>query len=114
MLLKKIYEQFQHKISDAQMCEKVCLVCDRLRIITEINELTMAKLPLIRMKNRLTPSNDMPYNLIRQYDLSDLIPEFYNMMLSSAGLQYDIDQIIYIICNACLNSLKRGDYNFIN
>ena len=52
------------------MGEKVCLICDRFCLINSIKSYTVNQLPIDKMKQRLTPSSDLPLSLIKQYDVS--------------------------------------------
>lgn len=47
--LKNIYEEFQTRVSDEELHEKICLICNRLIINTKIKRYIIEQLPLLKM-----------------------------------------------------------------
>jgi hypothetical protein len=110
---KAIYSDVRQLMGEAGLGERACLVCDRFRLSSKVEEYTIDELPLKAMRRRLAPWPDLPQNLIACYDLSSIVLEFTDMLLSKAAVTIKPEEmtITVTVCHTCFNSLNDGDYD---
>lgn len=65
-------------------------------------------------RSKLSPSDDVPAELVQFYDISEFIPELQGALLSAAGLERCVDGTLsgfLNVCSSCHTSLCRTSEN---
>jgi len=81
-----IYSECQQRLGWEGMGEAVCGVCQLLTPVARTVQLPPRAWPVASMAQRLKPADDLPPELVAQYDLSDIFPESRCMLLSPLGV----------------------------
>ena len=81
-----IYSECQQRLGWEGMGEAVCGVCQLLTPVARTVLLPPRAWPVVSMAQRLKPADDLPPELVAQYDLSRIFPESRSMLLSPLGV----------------------------
>lgn len=85
-LVDSMYQECQQRLGWEGMGEAVCGVCQLLVPAASTVALPPSAWPLAAMATRLRPADDLPTELVKQYDLSSTFPLSGNMLLSPLGV----------------------------
>lgn len=85
-LVDSIYQECRERLGWEGMGEAVCGVCQLLVPAASTVALPPSAWPLAAMTTRLRPADDLPTELVKQYDLSSVFPLSRNMLLSPLGV----------------------------
>lgn len=85
-LADSLYQECRERLGWEGMGEAVCGVCQLLVPAASTVALPPSAWPLAAMATRLRPADDLPHELVKQYDLSSVFPLSANMLLSPLGV----------------------------